>query len=190
MSSFALSEAGVGPFGYVLVFLVALAGALLVHWLRRKPTGALPPEPIQREAPAPGPVQWRHADNPLLDIPALEDVFRAAAAKAGIDPDTLPRFAPPDGSDGAFVFRDKFDYIYAYYEHGGPTVQHASAVADELAYRVLADRTWMKAYLATVGQPESGRTEQVIREQEAMLAAVDPAWAQQAAHERAVKGTA
>jgi len=203
LNGWVLNAADVGPLGAILVALVATVGALAIHfWTQRRRGGGVPSPTLESYAegpatPEPTPLpprpeglpDWSHADNPLLDIPALEDVVLAAATKAGIDPDTLPRFTPPDGNDGAFVFRDKFDYIYAYYEHGGPMSQQASAVADELAYRVIADRAWMKAYLATIVQAEPGRTTQVGRDQEAMLAAVDPAWAKQAAWEREVKGS-
>ena len=195
MNTSALHAAGFGPLGFALVFLVAAVGALAVHLTKRNQqrTGALPtPEdakvplaPLRQE----GLPDWSHADVPLLNIAELEAIVLAAAVKAEIDPATLPKFAPPDGSEGAFVFRDKFDYIYAYYEHGMQTSETASAVADELAFRIVADRAWMKAYLASanLGLDETKRTEQVVREQGRMLGAVDSAWAKQAAWEREFK---
>ena len=196
MNAFALHAAGVGPLGLALVFLAALAGALLVFRVRQpRYRGALPTprEALQPLPPAaPGLPDWSHADSPLLDLVALETVVRAAAGKAGIDPGTLPTFGPPEGTEGSFVFRDKFDYIYAYYEHGVPMSEFPSAVADQLAYRVVADRAWLKAYLATANQglPEAGRTAKVAAEQERMLALADPAWARKAAWERTVKDVA
>jgi hypothetical protein len=168
MNAWALSAADVGPVGFVLVALTALAGALVIHGLtRRRGAGGVPPAKARTPVAAPS--------------SAPEDVeiagrLREVAERMGLPERVLPRACAPDG-DGDFVWRDGARYRYQSHERGGPVADHADASLDEILYRVFRDRSWTHAYVASIGSDQASREARIAEQQRAMLAAANPAWA-------------
>ncbi len=167
MSGWALSAADVGPLGALVAALVALAGALAIHFLRRTPA-AVPRSPkadVQAEASA------QPEDS---EIAAR---LRQIAALMRLPERVLPRSCPPCG-DGDFVWREGTGYRYQSVERGVPVVDLSGSSLDEVLFGVFRDRTRMHAYLATIGIDEPGREVEIVRQQRAMLAAGDATWAE------------
>lgn len=187
-------------FGFVLYgFLILipwlpanLVGALLGRKARRKvgPDVVTMPAtstPVAAGAPADdGLPDWNKADNPRLTYQEIHDRIADLAARAGIDRASLPRFSPPDGSDGEFIFLDKFDYIYAGIESGRVTFEHPTVVVDYLCYVFLRARAPSLAAerLGSEAQ-EEGAEQRLATIQQEILAAIDPRWGAQFALELA-----
>ena len=190
MNSFALSEAGLGPFGYVLVFGVALAGALLVHLLRRGPRYTGMPAPASSEAPLPPAdpnyPDWRHYDQPSLTLDQLGALMRDIAARAGIAERLLPHLGPIAEREGTFLERDKFDYIYIGLERGVPMFDRREVIADKTMYQVFSDIAFGQAVSRLIERGVSAATdEQIADERQAILGGIDRRWGNQFAAERA-----
>ena len=193
----ALSAAGFGPGTAALVALVALVGALAIHWLRggakvsaarqassdHARTSATVPPLSPRDAALP---DWSRPDDPLLSEKALGAVMREYAARAGIPEDVLPKMTRPSGGDGEYLHRDGETYAFSAWERGHVFDEHRDTIADRVLYRVLVARSYMSAYVAGIGADESTRAKRIAAEQERMLGAIDPRWARQFALDRAV----
>lgn len=164
MNAWALSAAGVGPLGVILVALVAVAGALAIHALNRRRSGVAP-RGAAEEAARTAPATDREIAARLRDV----------AARMGLSEDILPSAHAPNG-DGDFVWRDGGTYRYQSIERGGPVADHADVSLDDVLYHVFHDRAWMHAYLATIGSDEATRQARVAEQQQAMLAAANLAW--------------
>ena len=164
MSGWALNAADVGPLGVVLVGLVALIGALAIHFLiqRRKRPAGMPRPPSSDDA--------RIADAELAAT------MRAAAERMGLPERVLPSAWPPYG-DGDFVWREGDAWRYQSVERGGPVADH-TGTQDEVLFAVFRDRARMHAYLATIGMEEPAREAEIVRRQRDMLAAGNPEWAE------------
>jgi len=166
VSGWALGAADVGPLGVVLVGLVAVVGALAIHFLfrQRRPTGTPPPPPASGTGV------------PLEDA-ELARHLRETAARMGLPERVLPRAHAPTG-DGDFVWREGDTWRYQSIERGGPVADHAHASLAEVFFALFRDRTRMHAYLATIGVEEPAREAEIVKRQREMLAAGDPAWAE------------
>lgn len=164
MSAWALNAADVGPFGVVLVVLVAVVGALAIHFLmlrRRRPAGGVPTLDEARIATVDGEITAR---------------LREVAAKMGLPERVLPSAHAPNG-DGDFVWREGERYRYQSLERGGPVIDHADDSLDDVLFAVFRDRARMHAYLATIEIDEPAREAEIVTRQRVMLAAADPTWA-------------
>jgi hypothetical protein len=169
VNAWALGAAGVGPLGVILVALVAVAGALAIHVLRRrKGKDFVPPQ-----SHAAGGASARPAPS---EDPHIAARMRERAARMGLSETMLPAAHAPNG-DGNFVWRDGGTYRYQSFERGGPVADHSEPSLDAVLFHVFRDRAWMHAYLATVGSDEATREARIAEQQRAMLAAGDPAWA-------------
>lgn len=191
MNSFALSEAGLGPLGYVLAFGVALAGALLVHLLRRGPrryTGMPAPTPSEAPLPPADPdyPDWRQYDQPSLSLDQLGALMRDIAVRARIPQRLLPHLGPIAGPEGTFLERDKFDYIYIGLERGVPMFDRREVIADKTMYQVFSDIAFGLAVNKLIESGVSAATdEQIADERQAILARIDRRWGNQFALDRA-----
>lgn len=130
---------------------------------------------------------WRHPD--LQDIPAIGARMHAIADRIGVPGTALPALMPPDGSDGDFVFRDKFEYIYLGIDRGQPCFERVTAVADELLYLIFRDRAYALAAnrVAERRVGAEGYVAELVREQQAIIAGIDPQWGSQFAREQATQ---
>ena len=195
----AVSFAGFGPLTAIAVALVALAGALAIHWLRgpKPPAGAATPsrarlpaqEPAKPPLPRPpGLPDWSVADGRLLAEPQLLQKLREYANRAGIPHHVLPNMCQPDGRDGEFVHRGKFAYEFSAWDRGYMIDDYTSSVVDQFLFHILRSRAYMRAYLESIALdlPEPERSAWIVAEQHRMLAAIDPSWARQAEYERAL----
>jgi hypothetical protein len=171
----------------VTPWLIASGVGGLVGLISRK--GKPAPQPIA-SAPVPPPdpdlPDWRHADNPSLSLAELGERMYAIADRAGIDRELLPHVGPIEGGEGAFLDRDKFDYIYIALERGQPMFDHRSVIADELLYLVFRDRAYAIGanYLAHNRASPEHYTELLKDKQQEALAGIDPRWGRQFARER------
>ncbi len=167
MSGGALSAADVGPLGALLAALVALVGALAIHFLRRRPAGM--PRPTGAVAQAEVVAQPEDSE--------IAARLRQIATLMGLPERVLPRSSPPCG-DGDFVWREGSRYRYQSLERGIPVADLSGSSLDEVLFAVFRDRTRTHAYLATIGMDEPGREVEIVRQQRAMLAAADANWAE------------
>jgi hypothetical protein len=126
---------------------------------------------------------WSVADSPRLTEAELQAKLAELARRGGIDPAHLPHFGS-SGPEGEFVLLDKFDYLYFGREHGGTLFEHATVVADHLCYLVLRDRARALAADRIAGTPAEPYAARLAAEQQAILAAIDPRWGAQLAHEQ------
>ncbi len=147
----------------------------------------LPTVPPVAPTPQDGVPDWAHPD--LQDIPAIGARIHAIADRIGVPATELPALMPPDGSDGDFVFRDKFEYIYLGIDRGQPCFEHITAVADELLYLIFRDRAYALAAnrVAERRVGAEGYVAELMREQQAIIAGIDPRWGSQFAHEQATQ---
>jgi len=163
-TSWALNAADVGPLGFIAVAAIATIGALLIHFLRRARSSAQPDIPPSASSGEPTP-EDRELANRLREI----------AGKMGLPGRVLPRAHAPNG-DGDFVWRDGEIYRYRSLERGGAIADHEANNFEDLLYPVFADRSRMHCYIETIGLEEPGREAEIVRRQQAMLAAANPDW--------------
>lgn len=154
---------------------LALLGALVL--IGRMMRGSAPRQvaPIAADLT---PAQWRHADNPPLSVDQVGQMMLAIASRAGIAPADLPQIGPLVATDGTFIDRDKFDYIYIRLEEGRVTFDHRTVVADRLLYWVFSEWAANQAVPTPGAPPDPAK-------QKAALAAIEPRWADQFAREQA-----
>ena len=181
-------------FGFVLFSLLLTIPWLLANViggvigrLLRPSTVAGSPTPPVAPTPQDGLPDWRHPD--LQDIPAIGARMHAIADRIGVPVTALPALMPPDGSDGDFVFRDKFEYVYLGIDRGQPCFEHVTAVADELLYLIFRDRAHALAAnrVAERRVGTGGYVAELMREQQAIIAGIDPRWGSQFAREQAMQ---
>ena len=151
------------------------------------PTSAAPSAPPVENLP-----NWHHADNPLLTLAQLDAKIRGLAARHGFAAPLLPELLAPSADEGAFIDVEKFDYIYGFYERGHISSSYPSAIADQICYRVFYDLAFSAAMTLRSDDPDPALPYlvQVHRELHAILHRIDPRWAAQAVHERALRAAA
>lgn len=169
-----------------LLALPALLGIQIWRRLRaRRPIRAVQAGP----AFDPGLPDWGHADSPLLSRDQLGALMHDIARRARISQHVLPHVGPIGDGEGAYVDRGASYYLYVGLERGAVSFEHRTPVADRLMYRVFRDRTWMVAAGYMAGSPTLPEQdpERIAEKQQAILARIDPRWANQFAHERGRK---
>lgn len=181
-------------FGFVLFSLLLtipwllanVIGGVIGRFLRPSTVAASPTPPVA-STPHETLPDWAHPD--LQDIPTIGTRMHAIADRIGVPATALPALMPPDGSDGDFVFRDKFEYIYLGIDRGQPCFEHVTAVADELLYLIFRDRAYALAAnrVAERQVGAEGHVAELLREQQAIIAGIDPRWGSQFAREQAMQ---
>lgn len=110
---------------------------------------------------------------------------REIGAQLGVPEGALPTFTPPDGNDGDFLFREKFEYVYMGIDHGQPCFEHCTGVPDQMLYYIFRHRAYALAgdRMAERGVGADRYADELEEEQQAILAGIDPRWGVQFAHE-------
>jgi len=180
--------------GFTVPWIAAcLIGAFVGRRLRRSLHAVgIASEPTAPDGGA-GPLpDWRHADNPALSLAELEARLGQIADRHGFSRNRLPECGMPRDGEGTFIDRDKFDYLYGYYERGQLSSSHASVIADELCYRVFYDLAYSDALNRRASSPRQGVPflVQVREELDNILSRIDPRWAAQAVLEQSLRETA
>ena len=150
-----------------------------------KPSTSSPVNALSGDLP-----DWRHADYPRLTLVQLDAQSQAMALRFGFAAQRLPECRGPRDGEGPFIGVEKFDYLYGFYERGQLSVSHLSANADEICYRIFYDLAIADAMNLRSKNPDPtlNYLVQVHNELDAILYRIDPRWAAQAAHERALRG--
>lgn len=181
---------------FVIAFTVPWIVACLVgRWLgrRNRGTSATPPSGAVPSGASTGNLpDWSRADNPQLSLVQLDAQIRTLAERHGFASRQLPECGSPSEGEGAFIDLEKFDYVYGYYERGQLSARYPSAVADQICYRVFYDLAFADAMNLRSKNPDPALPYlvQVHRELDAILLRIDPHWAAQALHERALRAAA
>jgi len=199
-----LHAAGFGIWTMIAVAVIATVGAMLIHTISqaRKGRGATPKQthnapPRREQSPvqAPAPVftprgpdlpDWSAPDSPMFTFAELDARMREFAARGGLPENVLAHVGEPTGRDGENITIEGPNYVFSYWERGGPMHEKRSVIADQILYFALKDRARMRAYMELMGQelsPEEHAARLAERE-EGILAAMDPRWARQYALDR------
>ena len=180
---------------FVIAFTLPwiLAG-ILGRWLGRRGSAASvrPSMPTARSVASDNDLpDWHHADDPRLNLAQLNAHIRDMARCLGFAAERLPECGSPRNGEGQFIDVEKFDYVYGYFERGQLSNSHRSAVANEICYRVFYDLAFADAMNWRSRNPDPALPflAQLHRELDAILRRIDPRWAAQAVHERAVRAT-
>lgn len=177
---------------FTIPWIVACAIGGLIGRKWRKSSAPMPSGAVPFAQPIKGFPDWHHADNPRLTLAQLDARIRDLAARHGFAAPLLPELHVPSSGEGPFIDVEKFDYVYGFYERGHLSSSFPSAIADEICYRVFYDLAFGKAMTVRSNGPDPALPYlvQVHLELDAILHRIDPRWAAQAVHERALRAAA
>lgn len=174
---------------FTVPWLVACVIGGVIGRKRRGGSTSLPPRAVASKVPTGNLPDWRQADNPQLTLAQLDAKIRSMAERHGFASKLLPELHSPSAGEGSFIDLEKFDYVYGFYERGQLSSSYPSAIAEQICYRVLYDLAFADAMNLRAVKPDPALPYlmQVHRDLDAILRRIDPRWAEQAVHERALR---